>query len=216
MSILTIKVLTTDAMGCGDHKYDLGINCSTCEEVSGVAFLDAINDSCQSGVDEVGVAGMIASIFECVAGGMPIGVALASDTTAIDGSYVFGPDESGGGMICLEAAKTYTVSFSFPADDSLDNLNFSTGDPAGAGACDGTDSSDDSAANDGTTGCVDPSADTDDEHIDIGLYPCEKIAGVVFIDADEDGCQAMASDGLAGANVELYSCNADRSFSLVS
>ena len=197
-----------------DEHIDIGLY--PCEEVSGVAFLDANNDGCQSGADEVGVEGMEASIFACDANGVATGTALATMSTGADGSYAFGPDEVGAGMICLDPAVMYTVSFAFPADGSLDNLNYSTGDPAGAGACAGTDSSDDSAANDGTTGCVDPSADTDDEHIDIGLYPCETVAGVVFVDADEDGCQAMASDGFEGVAVELYSCNSDGTFSLVA
>lgn len=50
----------------------------------------SFNDGCQSGVEEIGVEGMIASIFECDAMGMPIGSALTSDTTAVDGSYAFG------------------------------------------------------------------------------------------------------------------------------
>ena len=180
-----------------------------CEEVSGVAFLDANNDGCQSGPEEVGVEGMEASIFECDAAGMPTGVALATVPTAADGSYAFGPDETGAGMVCLDPAVPYTVSFSFPADGSLDNLNYSTGDPAGAGACDGTDSADDSAANDGTTACVDPSSDTDDEHIDIGLYPCGELGGIVFIDDNNDGCQAGAEDvGIAGMEVSLFECDA--------
>ena len=201
-----------------DEHIDVGLY--PCEEVSGVAFLDANNDGCQSGADEIGVAGMEASIFECDGNGDPLGAALATVPTAADGSYAFGPTEIGAGMLCLDPAKTYTVSFGFPADGSLDNLNYSTGDPAGAGACDGMDSSDDSAANDGTTGCYDPtdpaSGDDGDEDIDIGLYACATVAGVVFVDADEDGCQALASDGIAGVTVELYSCNADGSFSLVA
>ena len=196
-----------------DEHIDIGLY--PCEEVSGVAFLDANNDGCQSGTEEVGVEGMEASLFACDANGVATGTALATVSTGADGSYAFGPNEIGAGMICLDPAVMYTVSFAFPADGSLDNLNYSTGDPAAAGACAGTDSSDDSAANDGTTGCVDPSADTDDEHIDIGLYPCETVAGVVFVDADEDGCQAMPSDGVEGVTVELYSCNSDGTFSLV-
>lgn len=116
----------------------------------------------------------------------------------------------------MDAALTYTVTFSFPADGSLDNLDYSTGDPAGAGACDGTDSADDSAANDGTTGCVDPASDTDDEHMDIGFYPCETIGGVVFTDSDEDGCQASQADGYGGLSVDLYVCDANGMFTQLS
>lgn len=189
-----------------DEHIDIGLY--ECEEVSGVAFLDSNNDGCQSGASEVGVEGMEASIFECDAAGAPTGTALGTVSTGADGSYAFGPDETGAGMVCLDPAKTYTVSFGFPADGSLDDLNYSTGDPVASG-CDGTDSADDSVANDGTTGCVDPSADTDDEHIDIGLYPCEEIGGIVFLDDNNDGCQSGADEtGVAGMEVSLFECDA--------
>jgi len=57
-----------------------------------------------------------------------------------------------------------------------------------------------------------------DENIDFGIVPppCESVAGVVFEDADNDGCQADPADGVPGVTVELVACNADGSTTVVS
>ena len=45
---------------------------------------------------------------------------------------------------------------------------------------------------------------------------CEQVAGVVFFDLNEDGCQAAPADGVEGVTVELVVCNADGTTTVVT
>jgi len=165
-----------------------------CEEVAGVVFLDADNDGCDPG--NVGIANVNLNLIDCS------GATIATTTTAADGSYAFGLNSNDpNAQICLDPAETYRVEISnLPADHF-----YTTGAGIGCPAQD-----DDSPNNDGESVCYNPSDDDptdgiEDQHIDFGLVPCQEIAGVVFIDADNDGCDPGAV-GVANVTVELFQC----------
>jgi len=193
----------------GDENIDFGIY--PCEHVAGVVFIDSDNNGCQE--MGAGVEGATIELYACDANGNQIGAPVSTTTTDPDGAYEFGPD-AGPDNVCLDPAVTYqTVVASLPA--GFEDYNYSTGsDACGADA-------DDSPGNDGVSECYNPvdddPGDSDgDENIDFGIYPCEHVAGVVFFDNDNDGCQADAADGVPNVTVELLACNADGSTTPVS
>ena len=193
--------------GDGDQNIDFGI--FPCQHIAGVVFEDSNNDGCQADAAD-GVPGVTVELAVCNPDGTT--TVLGSTTTGADGSYEFGPD-AGPDNLCLDPALTYQTQIS----NTPPGFQNSTGD-ASAG-CAGDE--DDSPGNDGVSECYNPSDDDagdgdGDENIDFGIYPCESVAGVVFEDSDNDGCQADAADGVPGVTVELLACNADGSTTPVS
>jgi len=88
-------------------------------------------------------------------------IPIGSTTTAADGSYAFGPNETGDAMVCLDPDGMYSVEISGIPSGYTNTTGAGTG-------CAGDN--DDSPANDGTSMCMDPSGPNAD-HIDFGIVP---------------------------------------------
>ena len=68
--------------------------------------------------------------------------------------------------------------------------------------------SDDVDPSNGQSVCYNPQDDDDDLDIDAGIYPCEDIAGVVFFDLNNNGCQDAGETNITEAvTVNLYECD---------
>jgi len=174
-----------------------------CEDLAGAVFIDVNNDGCQDGAAEGPVPGVTVNLWECNAAGTPVTQTTATTTTDTDGTYAFGPTEPGSANFCLDPNITYTIQFVLPGDYE----SFSGDAPS---ACADPADSDDVDMTTGIAMCVDPSGDDDDLHIDAGVVPvCEDIAGAVFIDVNNNGCQDGTAEGpVPGVTVNLWECNA--------
>jgi len=178
--------------GDDDEHIDFGI--TPCEDISGEVFVDSNSNGCED-AGEAPVADVTVTLFECGPDGQPVtdgtATAVAETITDDNGQYTFAEE-------CLTPGTLYFVEFDIPAGFSATTQD----------ACDEPDNSD--AGPDGTTECIDPS-DPPSDDVDLGVTPCETIAGTVFMDDDNNGCQADAADGISGIAVELLECNADGS-----
>ena len=193
----------------GDENVDAGI--TPCETLGGEVFYDWNGDGCQDGASEGPVADIEVSIYSCSETNPGPGNALATDVTNADGEYLFGPEETDGGHLCLHPDSSYYVVFNVPnaAGEAFDDFSLTEGDGA---SCAGGDTSDDVDPETGQSLCHDPNDDdaadgNDDENIDAGLIPCEEIAGEVYFDWNQNGCQdGPAETGAEGVNVYVYEC----------
>ena len=202
--------------GEGDQHIDVGI--FECEAVGGTVFYDLNNNGCQEDGETPIAEEVTVTLFEC-SGGVAAGGTPVASTTTIDGEYEFGAfSPNPGGMYCLEPAKEYYVVFDIPngEGESLENWNLSSH----ADACANPDAADDIDPTTGQSGCYDPEDEGDDDdndgdnadgnddnHIDAGVYPCEEVAGEVFFDLNNNGCQDAGENPVTDpVNVTLFEC----------
>jgi len=183
-----------------------------CEELQGTVFYDLNNNGCQDNGETAVTEDISVTLFECGEGGAP-DVEIAS-TTTIDGEYNFStgsPNENAD--VCPSPDKEYYVVFDIPngPDEELEHWNFSSHETTCANPEDGDNINGDTGRSD----CFDPEDDDgddgdDDEHIDAGIYPCQDLAGGIFYDIDNDGCQEAGEDNVVeDVTVNLYECGAD-------
>jgi len=194
-----------------DSSVDAGI--TQCESIGGEVFFDNDADGCQDDATEGPVVGVNVYIFACGETDTSPQNALATDVTDMDGEYDFGPEEEGDANICLDPLQSYFVVFDIPtaSGESLDGFALTDGDGA---ACAGTDAGTDVDPATGASDCYEPDggdegdpAGDGDSNVDAGIMPCEEIAGQVFFDDNEDGCQDPVTEaGAPGVNVYLFEC----------
>ncbi len=184
-----------------------------CEELEGVVFYDLNNNGCQDDFETAIAEDVEVTLYECGENGNP-DIPIAT-TTTINGEYNFGTGSSNPNAdVCPAPDKTYRVEFNLPNGDgeALDNWNFSSNDTESCAMSSDADNIDPST---GSSECFDPENDDptdgdDDEHIDVGIYPCQDLSGVIFYDLDNDGCQEAGETNVAeDVTVNLYECGAD-------
>jgi len=191
--------------GDDDNHIDAGIY--PCEEVSGEVFLDYNGDGCKDGEDVAVTDPVNVSIYMC--GDDPATTDPVASTTTANGEYEFGVEsENPGADVCLDPYFDYTIVFDIPngAGEAFDDMDFSEGEEVCADPAD----SDDVDPETGQSECYDAGDDDGDgdEDIDAGIDPCAEIAGDIFYDDNNNGCQ---DDGeelvLEEIGVSVYSCN---------
>ena len=200
-----------DSDGDGDDNMDAGI-VPPCEQIGGEIFYDLDDNGCQDTGESLVMENINVSLYEC--GDDPAVDFPVASTTVSDGMYAFGEtSDDPGADVCLEAGTEYFVVFDIPSapGDPLEDFEFSSA-PLDPG-CAATGDSDDVNPTTGASGCHDPNNDdTDDgdsdENIDAGIVPpCEELAGEIFIDEDENGCQDPGESlVMTNVTVSLYEC----------
>ena len=197
--------------GDDDENIDAGIS-PPCESLGGEIFYDDNANGCQDGGESLVMESINVMLFEC---GQTPGVdAPVASTNVADGMYEFGEDsDDPGADVCLEAGTEYFVVFDIPMgpNEVLDGFEFTDG--MASATCMGAGQSDDVDPTTGASGCYDPNDDDGgdgdgDSNIDAGITaPCESLAGEIFIDANNDGCED-ATEPLATFDIEvsLYEC----------
>jgi len=143
--------------------------------------------------------------------------APVASTTVSDGDYEFGESSTDEGAdVCLESGTQYFVVFDIPngLGEELEDYQFTTGTASGSCITDGE--SDDVNPTDGQSGCYNPDNNDDedgdsDEDIDAGITPpCEQLAGEIFYDYNENGCEDPGEElVMEDVNVTLFECGAD-------
>ena len=132
---------------------------------------------------EPGVSGVLVTLTDCA------GNEIAQQTTAADGSYLFG----------LLLPGSYMVNF------NIDNL------PSGCAFTyhnNGSDDNVDSDADlDGNTECIDLEAGEFVDNVDAGLIPLASLGNQVWHDLNGDGIFDSGESGIADIKVELYDEN---------
>jgi len=127
--------------------------------------------------------------------------------------FGMGSDDPGAD-ICLEAGTSYFVVFDIPMGSGqvLDGYEFTEG--TAQPSCEAAGMSDDVDSTTGMSACYDPDNDDGgdgdgDNNIDAGITPpCEQIAGEIFYDDNNNGCQDPGEPLVTGHDVEvvLYQC----------
>ena len=189
-----------------DEDIDAGIT-PKCETIGGEIFYDINNNGCEDPGETLVAEEITVHLYEC--GAVPgVDVALAT-TMVTDGDYEFGPDSPDeGAVICLDPDAEYFILFDIPneAGESLEGSMLSTG--TADATCVATGESDDVDPVTGLSACVDPEDDDDDKDIDVGIVPpCEDIAGEIFYDGNDNGCQdAGETLVMEDITITLYIC----------
>ena len=200
-----------DGDGDGDNNMDAGI-VPPCEQIAGEIFYDLDDNGCQDTGENLVMENITVSLYEC--GDDPAVDFPVASTTVSDGMYAFGEtSDDPGADICLEAGTEYFVVFDIPnaAGDPLEGFEFSSAPPNPT--CAAAGESDDVNPATGASGCVDPNnEDGDDgdadENVDAGIVPpCEEIAGEIFYDANDNGCEDPGETlVMTNVTVSLYEC----------
>jgi uncharacterized repeat protein (TIGR01451 family) len=190
-----------------DIHIDAGI--LLCGSISGTVFFDNDNSGCQDGFDESIVSGFDVFLHQCDAAGNPNATPIASTTTDSFGNYRFFTNGPGGTQSCLNPSLSYTVSFGFPADGSLDAFTFSTTESTTCNA----GFADDINPNTGfANACYSVGTDPGTTHINAGIFGCESITGLVFYDNNNNGCQDIGESAITEVvSVNLYECDSSGS-----
>ena len=192
--------------GDSDQNIDAGI-VPPCESLAGEIFYDGNEDGCQDSGEALVMEAIDVTLYEC--GDIPGTDTPVASTTVIDGEYEFSAMSTDSGAdVCLNAGTQYFVVFEIPnaAGEVLEDYEFTSGNASGA--CQTAGESDDVDPLTGESSCYDPDGEDDDEHIDVGIVPlCHQIAGEIFYDLNENGCQDPG-EGLVttGITVSLYTC----------
>lgn len=176
----------TGSYGYVNHNLDAGFsldNLNPIAGIGGVVFSDLDNDGIQDGGTEVGIDGVIVTLYDN--NDNIVGV----DTTDSTGSYYF-PNLPMG---------TYYVNVDYT--NTGDNYDFS---PQDAGSDDSVDS--DVNVTTGNSGNIAFDPVNGDSVIDAGLAPpTGTISGTVWNDLDMDGIQDSGDEvGIEGVTVYLY------------
>jgi len=197
--------------GADDENIDAGI-VPPCEELAGEIFYDDNINGCEDPGEALVMVPVTVDLYPC--GSVPGVNQPIATTTVSDGDYVFGENSTDPGAdICLEAGTQYFVVFDIPngAGEALEDYVFT---PAVAsGPCTTSGESDNVDPTTGASGCYDPNDDdagdsADDQDIDAGIVaPCHEIAGEIFYDLNENGCEDSGEALVTEAvNVTLYEC----------
>ncbi|MEM7299003.1 MAG: SdrD B-like domain-containing protein, partial [Bacteroidota bacterium] len=193
-----------------DEHLDAGIY--ECYEISGEVFLDENNDGCDEGSDFSGVKIEI-ELFPCNTG-QQIASKEVSSSSSGGAQYTFGPDESGSSYACLVPDLDYEVKFSILNEgNNRDKYRFTTN----SGSCSDGDK------NDAIAGSEDPHSEYNGKsriecikpsqpggtppHHDGSIYECQSISGVVFEDANNNGCFDTSESPRDGISVTLFECD---------
>lgn len=169
---------------------DLGIE--PCPEFSGEVFFDENGNGCKD-VSEIPVPNITVRLYEC-----DEDESVPDDTDSMDAIVSVITDENGGYTFseCLDPDKTYYVDFDLPAGFRATVQN----------AADCSDDTDSDVNQEGKSECRDPE---DPDGPDVGIEPCPKLSGEVFIDDNADGCNGDNDTGFGDVAVTLYECDAD-------
>ena len=188
-----------------DMNIDAGIN--SCQTLAGEIFYDLNNNGCEEAGETLVLEEVLVSLFECISGTNSGGIEVAS-TTITDGTYEFGPSSAtADSIICLDPSKEYYVVFDISGDTDLDEFQFSTG--TADAACITGGESDDIDPMTGTSSCFDPELDDDDMNIDAGINSCQTLAGEIFYDLNNNGCEDAGENlVLEDVLVSLFECSA--------
>ncbi len=179
----------TSCTPTGPDDIDFGI-IPNCETIDGVVFGDLNDSGCQDN-NEITLPGYTITAFECV-NGVPTGTIATDVNTGQPATTVTGND--GAYEFCLDPTKEYVIGISgLGVDESLSDKDVA-----------GCSESDDSDANpNGQTDCT----PTGTCCVDFGIIPpCETISGIVFMDADDNGCQDAGEAPIAGKTITAFEC----------
>ncbi|TXH83196.1 SdrD B-like domain-containing protein, partial [Thauera aminoaromatica] len=141
------------------------------------------NANGQQDAGEAGIAGATVRLYTCV-DGVP-DTLVATATTDASGNYAFSGLVPGHYVVAFETPNGYTVSTAdVGADDGLDS-------DAGLG---------------GLTGCYTLASGETNNTVDAGFWRPAAIGDRVWLDANANGQQDAGEAGVAGVEVELYTC----------
>ena len=184
-----------------------------CESLGGEIFFDNDDNGCQDPGEGLVMEAINVSLYEC--GDVPGTDPPAAVTQVMDGQYEFGPDsDDPGADICLQPGTQYFTVFDIPNNTNEPLEDFSFSSMMGSGACATDGNGNDVNSSTGATGCNDPS-DTDtgdadaDNNMDAGITPpCYEMAGEIFYDTNNDGCQDPGEGLVDDASIEvsIYEC----------